>query len=426
MKQLISIFLVISVILFGCKKDSIPDTEIKSFKAEILSGNNLSGFKGYKLGQSIRIQFKDTKDSLIKNCKVEVISKEGNGQVCSLFNTFDQGIFIGQWALGTNNTQTIIIKLEGYSDSVIVSAQASEKYPGWIRTNGYPLYVCGLLPVNQFLINNDTIFAVDQLDGQIFYSALPYDFWVCIYDQRNYQAIVKFLISDSKYYIATEKSGIYKSSNKGGSWERIDKNPILDFISDFLVYEDTLYCNTYFNGFYRSCDDGKSWQNLNTINSGLGKEERYNHLCRHPSGTLFMLEDRGALLKSSNNGDSWVFINDNNNVGYQESVIAGNGNIYLSKNEGNFGVGQGIVFSTNQGITFTEIDNISGMLREYQYKVYCINNGGLSLINENNNLAFLTPNHEEFQKYFGYTEYFVLDNNIFFGTGEGIFKHNMK
>jgi photosystem II stability/assembly factor-like uncharacterized protein len=105
------------------------------------------------------------------------------------------------------------------------------------------------------------------------------------------------------------QSGLFMSSNCGCSWKDIDiligYEPVLSLaISPNFTEDGTLYIGTEGKGLFRSTDQGGSWQRLGEnelvapINAILLSSNPFNE-----SGMLVL--HGGELLTSSDTGDSW-------------------------------------------------------------------------------------------------------------------------
>lgn len=106
------------------------------------------------------------------------------------------------------------------------------------------------------------------------------------------------------YPFMIQYSGLFKSTDDGKSWNRIESQ-----FDDFEVYsihitkENIVWVGTTYQGrIYRSTDNGISWQNKA---NGFGGNECWA-IGESKEGTLFASDvNWGGLYRSTNNGDNW-------------------------------------------------------------------------------------------------------------------------
>ncbi|MBN1893252.1 hypothetical protein JW906_02110, partial [bacterium] len=168
-------------------------------------------------------------------------------------------------------------------------------------------------------------------------------------------------------YVATNGSGILKSTNGGASW--VSKNT---GISDLRIYEmdfhptnaAVLYAAAgktsggATDGFYRSTDSGESWQ---ARKSGLPSNTYIFQLAvdQNNDQVLYAGTNGSGIYRTDNAGSSWTAVNSGVDAGTQIHAMLvhpTNSNIILA------GSHDGKVYrSTNQGSSWTKvsIDNLS-------------------------------------------------------------------
>lgn len=143
-------------------------------------------------------------------------------------------------------------------------------------------------------------------------------------------------------------TGIYKSTDNGDSWSKIETQ-LEDFqaFSVYITKEDHIWVGTDYQGrLYRSTDNGETWENKA---NGYGAFECWA-IGESNDGVLFAGDANGGwLYRSTDNGENWefsaniaplAFASDSNNV-----VYAGSFN--------------GLYSSTDNGITWTHNNFLS-------------------------------------------------------------------
>ena len=128
-----------------------------------------------------------------------------------------------------------------------------------------------------------------------------------------YVAEINTLAIDSNnsntIYAATERKGVYKSTNKGGSWSLANNG-----LSDLRVYRiaidnsnsQNLYAATY-SGLYKSINGGDNWVSIKT--DGL---ENTSVAIDYNNSSVIYYGTRRSIFKSTDSGNSWnqIFRND--------------------------------------------------------------------------------------------------------------------
>ncbi|HEY63901.1 MAG TPA: hypothetical protein G4O02_04965 [Caldilineae bacterium] len=121
--------------------------------------------------------------------------------------------------------------------------------------------------------------------------------------------------TDGTLFAATS-TGIYRSTDHGNSWTRIQELPDARWVLVSPGYPDdpTLFSGTG-DELYRSTDAGEHWVQLTNAPS-------YEVLAISPNfvadGTLFAADDQGHVYRSTDRGDTWTL----SNTGIQPSFIA--------------------------------------------------------------------------------------------------------
>lgn len=111
------------------------------------------------------------------------------------------------------------------------------------------------------------------------------------------ETVINLNYNNNNFLVST-RSGVYRSSNLGASWQQtsLTDSSIVNFTSNgFNVY--AVSRNT---GFYRSSNAGLSWTSSNTGLNNLQLRDVTMH-----GGQLFVC-GKGGIYRSSNTGLSWV------------------------------------------------------------------------------------------------------------------------
>jgi photosystem II stability/assembly factor-like uncharacterized protein len=123
--------------------------------------------------------------------------------------------------------------------------------------------------------------------------------------------IEKLFVTKSKIILASASgasgSGIFRSTDLGISWNRIDPNPFAWNFHGICEFADILYAYDYSNyvKVYISEDDGASWQ----LPLGASAPADHIYAIRVDSSGLYVGTSDYGVFKSKNMGESWSQIN---------------------------------------------------------------------------------------------------------------------
>ncbi|HEX2961524.1 MAG TPA: T9SS type A sorting domain-containing protein [Ignavibacteriales bacterium] len=169
-------------------------------------------------------------------------------------------------------------------------------------------------------------------------------------------AYVTALTSDSSgnIYAGTIKSGVYRSSDKGSSWTRIN-NGIKGYrIITIQNQNNNVFAGSSGNGVFRSSDNGSSWTQ---INNGLsGRALTVNAITADIYFTY--AGTNTGLFHSTDNGDSWTQVSGAPDTGVT-ALAVGNGYLHVATR------GQGLYLSGDHGGHWEQVNNgLSGVALE--------------------------------------------------------------
>ena len=138
-------------------------------------------------------------------------------------------------------------------------------------------------------------------------------------------------------------NGIFKSTDKGNSWAKIETQ-FEDFqvFSIFITKGNDIWVGTEGQGvLYLSTDNGQTWENKAT---GYGSFECWA-IGESKDGILFAGDaDAGKLYRSTNNGNNWEYLG---NIAPLSFVVDTNNTVYT-------GTFNGLFSSTDNGITWIQ------------------------------------------------------------------------
>lgn len=140
----------------------------------------------------------------------------------------------------------------------------------------------------------------DQVEG-IFRSTDSGDTWEIANRGVNSQILLRVFTDSDTLYTQTSRSGCYRTSDQGASWEKpFPKLPTDVIVSCFCRYGNTIFVGSDNKGVFRSQDNGEHWE---AINTGIS-ELNINSIVLDKS-TLCITANRRSIYVSTNNGDTW-------------------------------------------------------------------------------------------------------------------------
>ena len=156
-------------------------------------------------------------------------------------------------------------------------------------------------------------------------------------------------VYNSTIYIGTGGEGAFKSTNNGATWTPIRSGiPYDGFfyggIISIIVNGNLLYAGVSGYGLYRSSNGGGSWSQ---VSCGLTTNEGVSIL-KWINDTIYVLGESGTLITSPDNGTTW---NTLFSLGTAVSFTLNGSDLFLGT------YGDGVLFSDDQGLTWTPVNN---------------------------------------------------------------------
>ena len=107
-------------------------------------------------------------------------------------------------------------------------------------------------------------------------------------------------------YVATEDSGLYRSTTNGSSWTKCSLPGSAGDGADRALLEDSqarLFCANRTGGLYRSTDNGGTWT---TVNTGLPGTNIYALGLDSRNDNIYSGDSHEYICRSTTHGDSWT------------------------------------------------------------------------------------------------------------------------
>jgi photosystem II stability/assembly factor-like uncharacterized protein len=252
--------------------------------------------------------------------------------------------------------------------------------------------------------------------------------WTVINNGLTNSYALSIIADDNGNLIGGTEEGTFRSTDKGENW--VQTATVGNNFS-YRLYKDNqnrIYSLNFDGGIFRTSDLGMSWIRLdkNFVSTGVFG------LAIDSSGNLYAGTRGGWIYKSTNDGSSWTVSRTGTNSFYGVVMIrvAPNGNIFVSTND------QGMLRSTNNGATWENVTHsiswynsrslginskgeiFTSFAESYQYdteeKIYYSNNNGESWIDYTTNLKLIGTRNFGFDK----------EDNVYLATDESVWRIN--
>jgi len=137
-------------------------------------------------------------------------------------------------------------------------------------------------------------------------------------------------------FVSGSSGGIFRSKDKGLSWEKINNGLPEDDIEHICVFENRIYASVEDNGLFYSENMGESWI---TINKGIENKTFYRILVNHSN--IYASNSGGGIYYSSDYGQNWT--EKSNGISddviysleyFDSKIFAGGDSLYYSSDNG--------------------------------------------------------------------------------------------
>jgi len=219
----------------------------------------------------------------------------------------------------------------------------------WQQTNG-PF---GGAHINDFLYYKDSIIFLATEEGLI-KSVDNGENWNRISPETTK---IRSLAKDSSGYLyagenySSDNFFILKSTDEGNTWSRMNLNIWPDVRQFFIPYQDTIYLCTWGDGIYKSTDRGASWELKNNGITHLN----IRVMCLLSNGDLLIGTYEGGVYRSIDGANFWTQSNTGippygTNIDARDFCEFAPGNILVGSQDG-------IYYSSNYGNTWVPRNN---------------------------------------------------------------------
>jgi photosystem II stability/assembly factor-like uncharacterized protein len=154
--------------------------------------------------------------------------------------------------------------------------------------------------------------------------------------------------NQNRIYSLNYGNGLYRTSNLGMSWQRIDNNFASASVFGFAIdSSNNLYAGTRNGWIYKSTNDGISWFVSRT---GLGGSTVIGGIAVAPNGYIYASNLYEGLLRSTDNGVTWELKNTGmSNLQLNTVESARNGHLFVTA------FGNVLYYSTNNGESWIDV-----------------------------------------------------------------------
>lgn len=153
---------------------------------------------------------------------------------------------------------------------------------------------------------------------------------------------------DNKIFLQSD-SGVYSSTNLGTTWNALNTGLMGNDLKVFCMMKSgTTYFIGGYNGILKSSDNGQSW-----MPSSFYSNQKYVTALNQLNGILWAGLSTGSptLMKSSDGGNTWI------NAPYYTSFSPEVFDIFIEGNDMYLGTGHGVHRTTNNGLNWTMLND---------------------------------------------------------------------
>ncbi len=243
------------------------------------------------------------------------------------------------------------------------------------------------------------------------------------------QAIAEAKDKDRTIYVGTWKNGLYKSVNKGKTWEKDSAFPFSDVRSIKVGVQNPslVYVATSAFGVIKSTDEGKTWQRCtpNTIDNTF-KFVWSIALDNNDDNIIYAQTYNRGVWKSMNQGETWKqILNTKRKVCWDIKISENNKEIWVASSKRRDSISS-IYHSINAGNTWEEIKGVP-QIGICQINVVKHKGRNMLIIGSWQNGVFVREDQKKWQKinsvdFNEISEILVNKNQLLIGSwGNGIY-----
>ncbi len=245
--------------------------------------------------------------------------------------------------------------------------------------------------------SEDKIYVTNSMQG-VQYSAdngntwvlinngLPGDFWF------NFSDIT--INADGDLFVVSTEYGIYRSEDNGNTWAAVNSGIEGKEVSCLTIDSaGMMFVGTGENGVFSSADNGDTW-----IPTGLDSGWIYSLETDYLTNTLFAGIWRGGVAKSDDSGASWSFSGPENTA-IRSLAVAPSGDVFAGSD------GEGVLRSSDNGTTWLKSNN--GLTNAGVVSVVSISNGDIFAATQNNGV-YRTVDSGENWSFVGFDKIYSL------------------
>jgi hypothetical protein len=253
-----------------------------------------------------------------------------------------------QWVHVLNNEADCLLVRDSivHADAGLVSSDSGAT---WIGVPGdTTLLIVGTLRAVK--TNSDGSMIFIATDSGIYRFTYADNKWTNVL-RYNYEFSVGFFAG---YLFASDSGAIIRSSDFGDHWQRFKPIIPLNFgMQSFFSYNSDIFIGTEYNGMYRSSDTGKSWVKVDTKSYG-NQFISFDTIGRD----IYSLSYNWGVIVSHDSGKNWI-VTDTSGLSRDFSSFITRGSYFFGGITGTFG---GVFLSPDSGKTWNQIGYMERVL----------------------------------------------------------------
>lgn len=265
--------------------------------------------------------------------------------------------------IGTENAQLLHISYDRPADNKAENVMSAMLNKAPIKENGINgIYAC---PSGKY---------IHVFGGGLFRKSQGDEYWKPISTPDGVHEVNKIIEDESGHLYLACQFGVFKSADKGLSWDRVFK---YGFANDIILHEGVIWV-VGIQGIHRSVDGGKTWTQVKELQDKLGfqsnddnaihliSNDKMLYVFKRDNKTLMNPGNKCSFLYSEDDGQTW-----SNHVAeaylHQQTGVE---NVFFFKDKLYFSTKNNLLQSSDEGKTWKNMLQMPDGEKKMTFRVY--------------------------------------------------------